>query len=141
MHDIVTGFFKPNKIDDLQGIKGNFGSTINVINGGYECGWNAENREGAEDRENYFLHYLSEFGFSLTYKDADVIDDSSCETEEPFITGSAGDIKIYWKKGDEKGKCVLINKGTQYMLFAPDDYKRCVCDSWGRGEIDCAQED
>jgi len=112
MHDIVTGFFKPNKVDDLQGIKGNFGSTINVINGGYECGWNAENPEAARERKLHFKRFLSEFGFSLTDKDKEVWGNSSCETEEPFTTGSAGDIKMYWKKGDEKGKCVLINKGT-----------------------------
>jgi len=43
MHDILTGFFVPNDVDKAQGIKGQFGSTINVINGGRECGLSATN--------------------------------------------------------------------------------------------------
>jgi hypothetical protein len=39
MHDIVTGHFQPNDADTAAGISGGFGSTINVINGGGECGW------------------------------------------------------------------------------------------------------
>lgn len=38
MHDVVSGFFEPNDKDKAAGIKGGFGSTINIINGGIECG-------------------------------------------------------------------------------------------------------
>lgn len=38
MHDIVTGLFTPNSVDTASGIKGGFGSTIQVINGAMECG-------------------------------------------------------------------------------------------------------
>jgi hypothetical protein len=38
MHDVVSGFFAPNEVDKQNGIKGGFGTTINVINGGIECG-------------------------------------------------------------------------------------------------------
>lgn len=26
-------------------------------------------------------------------------------------------------------------------MYARDDYKRCICDSWGLGEDDCPQEE
>jgi hypothetical protein len=38
MHDVMTGFFVPNAIDLSKNIKASFGTTINIINGGLECG-------------------------------------------------------------------------------------------------------
>ena len=38
MHDIVTGFWQPNSADSAAGLTTGFGTTINVINGGLECG-------------------------------------------------------------------------------------------------------
>lgn len=38
MHDIVTEFWVPNSHDKSAGISKGFGATINVINGGVECG-------------------------------------------------------------------------------------------------------
>ena len=41
MHDVMTGFFVPNAIDIANNIGDTFGTTINIINGGMECGfWN-----------------------------------------------------------------------------------------------------
>ena len=37
MHDVVTGFFKPNGHDASVGIDDGFGTTTNIINGGLEC--------------------------------------------------------------------------------------------------------
>jgi len=34
MHDVVTGFWQPNAADTAAGIKGGFGTTINLIAGG-----------------------------------------------------------------------------------------------------------
>jgi len=42
MHDIATGFMIPTQADKKAKIGDTFGTTINIINGGYECGhWNA----------------------------------------------------------------------------------------------------
>lgn len=38
MHDVVAGFWKPNSNDLAAGITSGFGATINIINGGVECG-------------------------------------------------------------------------------------------------------
>ena len=35
---------------------------------------------------------------------------------------------------------MLVNSFTSYSLYERDDYKRCVCDSWGNGESDCPQK-
>ena len=39
MHDIMTGFYMPNEIDLASNFTAGFGATINVINGGLECGF------------------------------------------------------------------------------------------------------
>ena len=39
MHDIMTGFYMPNEIDLTSNFTAGFGATINVINGGLECGF------------------------------------------------------------------------------------------------------
>jgi hypothetical protein len=34
-------------------------------------------------------------------------------------------------------KCDVVTYVTDYNIYVKDDYKRCVCDSWGAGENDC----
>jgi chitinase len=40
MHEVATGFWKPNTKDGKADIDFGFGATINIINGGLECGKN-----------------------------------------------------------------------------------------------------
>ena len=42
MHDVVVGHWVPNEVDLSAGIKSGFGATINIINGGVECGGSTE---------------------------------------------------------------------------------------------------
>ena len=38
MHDVMTGFFVPTAADIAGKFAANFGTTTNIINGGFECG-------------------------------------------------------------------------------------------------------
>ena len=58
MHDIVTGFWKPNAQDTAAGFKIGFGATINIINGGLECGFVSQ---GAKSRTSYFTALMNYF--------------------------------------------------------------------------------
>jgi len=129
MHDVVSGFFEPNAADAAAGIRGGFGSTINIINGGIECGGGTNSK--AESRGEYYLEFLSEFGIDTADEE-----DLSCASEQSFPTGGAGDALGFFQAG-ASGKCELVTWQTQYSMYARDDYKRCVCDSWGNGEEDC----
>ena len=53
MHDIVTGYFTPNIIDYMRGMTPSFASTINVINGGLECG-KGLNTDKVKKRGEYY---------------------------------------------------------------------------------------
>ena len=37
MHDVMTGFFVPNAVDQAANIGATFGTTTNIINGALEC--------------------------------------------------------------------------------------------------------
>ena len=66
MHDIVTGHFRPNEEDKEAGIKGGFGSTINVINGGAECGGLGEEKKQAANRGKYYKEFLVALGLGAS---------------------------------------------------------------------------
>ena len=34
-------------------------------------------------------------------------------------------------------KCNLVDYYTPYFLYTRDDYKRCLCDTYGDGASDC----
>lgn len=58
MHDVMTGFFVPNSSDAAAGIGADFGTTTNVINGGFECG-NGSTK--SVSRGEYYLEWLNFF--------------------------------------------------------------------------------
>jgi hypothetical protein len=92
MHDIVTGFWEPNSNDTAAGFKHGFGATINVINGGLECGaqsWNENARSG------YYRGLMSYFGLSL-----DLTEDDDCQTQTNSFSssGSAAQAPEYFDR-------------------------------------------
>lgn len=129
MHDVITGLFAPNEKDKAAGITGGFGSTINVINGGVECG--GPNIK-AEKRGKSFKKFLKAFGIDPSNES-----DLGCANERSFPAGGTGDAKGYFQKGANPNSCELTSWQTEFSMYARDDYKRCVCESWGNGEEDC----
>jgi len=60
MHEIVTGYFKPNAADTAAGITDTFGATTNIINGGIECSLGMNTAANARaDFYKSFLGYFS----------------------------------------------------------------------------------
>lgn len=129
MHDVMTGIMIPNEADINAGFGANFGTTINIINGGQECGF-VNNK--ATSRGVYYNKWLQVFGLP---EESDV----SCAHQAPsFPFGGYGDVPLYFqKRWDDKVACQLSQWQTQYSVMARDDYKRCVCDFYGQGEADC----
>ena len=54
MHDVMTGFFVPNSVDLSNNIGASFATTINIINGGLECGQGIGNNPQVQKRDYYF---------------------------------------------------------------------------------------
>jgi hypothetical protein len=119
MHDIVTGYWKPNENDKAAGLAAGFGTTINIINGDIECGhWDQEE----SNRSDFYKSFMNYFGLNVG---SEVTDCSSMSTS--FPDNGAGSIASYWDKDWNGGnKCALVNYETPYSVFVHDGYKQCV---------------
>ena len=58
MHEVVTGFFKPNTADSDSNLTASFATTNNIINGALECGQGIGVDSKVQDRASYFLSWL-----------------------------------------------------------------------------------
>jgi len=93
------------------------------------------NPEQAVERGDNFKAFLRDMGL-----DPSLETDLGCVTEEPFIKNGTAYCPSYFTKGDNELSgywCNLTDEPTGYSIFAQDDYKRCICDSFGQGEQDC----
>lgn len=75
-HDVMTGQWTP-KADDLQkGRKPGFGATVNIINGGGECG-NGETQSRTAGRIKYYQYFCNYFHVTPG-------DNIGCSAQRPF---------------------------------------------------------
>jgi hypothetical protein len=75
-HDIIIGKWKPNANDSTKGRMPGFGSVVNVINGGVECGSN-KNLDKTMFRYQYYQYFCKYFNVSPG-------DNISCANQIPF---------------------------------------------------------
>lgn len=75
-HDIMTAKWKPNENDMLKGRLPGFGATVNVINGGVECGTGKELQKTAY-RYQYYRYFCTYFKVSPG-------ENISCNNQKPF---------------------------------------------------------
>lgn len=75
-HEIITGTWKPNANDLLKGRLSGFGATVNVINGGVECG-NGTDLEKTAYRYKYYQYFCKYFQVSPG-------ENISCSNQKPF---------------------------------------------------------
>ena len=89
MHDVMTGRFIPNDTDLSNNITNSFATTINIINGGLECG-KGLGYDKVVKRGSYFTNWLDFFGLPAE-------DDLDCGLQpNAFPTGGASDIRHYF---------------------------------------------
>lgn len=75
-HDIMIGKWIPTASDTLKGRMPGFGATVNVINGGVECG-NGTSLAKTQYRYDYYLYFCKYFQVSPG-------DNISCANQKPF---------------------------------------------------------
>ena len=127
----MTGFMEPTAADKAAGVTASFGTTTNIMNGGYECGKGSET-DKSRNRISYYTAFLDHF-------DLDKEDEASmgCKSQSKFPAGGYGDAKAYFAKDNSQKGCKIVPWMTGHSIYARDDYKRCVCEMHGRGEADC----
>lgn len=128
IHDVTTGFFVPNAVDEGEGRLGGFGTTTNIINGGFECGTGFETAKSA-NRVKYYKALLDFFNVETTQEEETAM---NCGGEKKFGANGTGAAPSYFAKvWDNTPKCQVVAHWTPYSVYARDDYKRCVCDTYG----------
>lgn len=134
VHDVVTGFFQPNSVDDILNAGPDFGTTIGIMAQDSPEGLTNEcmtfpETQAAITRGLIYSELLQFFGLQLE-------DKLGCYITLLTYSG-AGDQPSHWEGGDESNSCKLVNYETEFSIYNSEDYKRCVCSYWGDGEIDC----
>lgn len=66
-HDVMVGAWKYTDTDVDYKREQGFGVTINIINGGIECGVGRPNTTGAANRIGFYKQYLSNYGLEPLY--------------------------------------------------------------------------
>lgn len=125
IHEVAAGFFKPNSHDDKTKNVAAFGSTINIINGGIECGGGYETTQ-AKNRREYLQSWMTDFGIG---KNSWATDDVKCTSIKGFsASGWAAKRDIYWSKSGSSSKCSLgTDNQSVYPLWVND--AESLCDS------------
>jgi len=139
IHDIVTGYYEPNERETNLNITAGFGATTNIINGEQECGKSSEDTRG-QHRIDAYKKYLEDFG--LPAEDESTLTCGKQPAGKFPEDGSYGTPMYAYFEYDEESVdnvCAVVSYQTGYSIHTHDDYKRCICDNIGDGEIDCAQ--
>lgn len=129
MLHVIDGTWQPNDRDKANGLVSGFGVTIQIINGGVECGGADENAQSLNR-----IAYYKEFA---KYLNVPVAADEvlGCKNMKQFDEGGAGALPIYWEEdwgwsadtADGKANaCQLVGYQTPYTAFKEGDYAKCV---------------
>lgn len=129
MWSVLDGSWVPNSVDQARGISPGFGATTNIINGGIECGHGAEKPQSL-NRMSYYRSHAAALGVPIVNTEQ-----LGCAGQQPFTTGGAGALNIYWDQDwgyypdRPEGKsfaCKLVGYQTAYSALQTNDYSRCV---------------
>ncbi|BBS13720.1 chitinase [Klebsiella aerogenes] len=129
MLHVIDGTWQPNDRDKSNGLVPGFGVSIQIINGGVECGGATENAQSLNR-----IAYYKEFA---NYLKVPIADDEvlGCKNMKQFDEGGAGALPIYWEQDwgwdpntvdGKTNTCQLVSYQTPYSAFKEGDYSKCV---------------
>lgn len=129
MLDVINGSWQPNDHDKANGLVPGFGVTIQIINGGVECGGSSEMAQS----QNRIAYYKEFANYLKVPVPADEV--LGCKNMKQFDEGGSGALPIYWEQswnwteGNPNGlayACQLVSYQTPFSAFKAGDYTKCV---------------
>ena len=114
MLHVIDGTWQPNSADSAAGISPGFGATINVINGGYECGV-AGNKQ-SQNREDHYKKYCKTFGLDCHTERTD------CGGVGKFSGAGSANPAIYW---EPQQSCKLVTWQTAFSALIEGQFRQC----------------
>jgi len=134
MHDVITGHWVPNQAEKDAGIKGGFGTSINILNRNPNCG--GKSNKDVNTLIGYYKHFLTELGLDADFIENNLEDSMQCKDEGAFTQTTAG---VYFARDwvTDK-KCKLVTYMTAYSINDTEGYKKCVCYLFGGDDAEGA---
>ncbi|MBD1558398.1 carbohydrate-binding protein [Vibrio sp. S9_S30] len=139
MLHVIDRTWKPSQREIDAGIGYGFGTTINVINGGIECGEHNKNKGQPVNRISYWEGLAAHYQIPI---EAD--EKSTCYQQTPFgslnLTGATDVLYTNWdgnwvhykdRPGGFSFECKLVPYQTAYSALVPGDYEKCVTNLYG----------
>ncbi len=122
MLHVIDGTWEPNASDIANGLVPGFGVTVNIINGGVECGGSSEMAQ-VVNRIEYYLEFAN--FFDVPVPDDEVL---GCAGMKQFdANGSAAGLGLNWEEDwSYPNRCQLVGYQTAYDALREGDYRRCV---------------
>ncbi|MBE0357072.1 chitinase [Pseudoalteromonas phenolica] len=134
MLHVIDRTWVPSQKELAAGIGYGFGTTINVINGGIECGEQNRTKGQPVNRIRYWEGLSNYYNIPI---EAD--EENTCWQQTPFgslnLNGSADVLYTNWeadwtyhsdRPGGQSFECKLVGYQTAYSALVPGDYEKCV---------------
>ncbi len=119
MHEVVTGLWQPNSLDQAANITPGFGATINIINGAVDC-----NKSPSESVQNRIAFYqggtaqgastpgtLAAFGLQPLSGEV-----TGCENMQVFPSGGSGTYPLYFNM-NQWSQCELYVNENLFTVY------------------------
>ena len=127
MHDATIGRWQPTEEDVDKNLRKGFGVSINIINGGVECGGKAEVAQ-AKNRKDYFTEIAKWLGAWEGWWD-DPSYKNTCIDMQQFDSNSPTSAEYSWTTSWDSNptSCQLVKyEAGPFNVYMPGDYYRCV---------------
>mgnify|MGYP002621129711 CR=1 FL=1 len=84
-HDVIIDVYVPTQQEIEAGRVNGFGTTVNIINGGVECGDGGDEGYQVVDRINYYKRYTNVFDVSTDLDGSDDCSDCGCAEADNYV--------------------------------------------------------
>ena len=134
MLHVIDRSWSPSEREIEAGIGYGFGTTINIINGGIECGEQNRDKGQPVNRIRYWQGLASYYGIAMEADEKD-----TCWQQTPYgslnLNGATDVLYTNWegdwqyypdRPGGHSFECKLVGYQTAYSALTPGDYEKCL---------------
>ncbi|WP_447834530.1 chitinase [Aeromonas veronii] len=139
MLHVIDRTWVPSKREADAGIGYGFGTTINVINGGIECGEQNKDKGQPVNRIRYWEGLANHYQIPIKADEK-----NTCWQQTPYgslnLNGATDVLYTNWdgnwkyypdRPGGYSFECELVGFQTAYSALVPGDYEKCVTNFYG----------
>jgi len=139
MLHVIDRTWSPSQREADAGITYGFGTTINVINGGIECGEQNKTKGQPVNRIRYWEGLSAHYQIPLESDEK-----NTCYQQTPYgsinLNGATDVLYTNWdgnwkyyadRPGGASFECELVGFQTAYSALVPGDYGKCVTNFYG----------